>query len=149
MAQRRIRADDFYRGNVYADSEPAPYEATAALDLVYQAADAFRALQDRVRETEARAQSLRRETSERVRRAEMRAEAADQDYRQLMAAVDCKLKDASRALEQAQANIKAQTEKLTAAEFRAQEAEAETRAAKQALVLVEETIRRRLLANSL
>jgi hypothetical protein len=36
-------------------------------------------------------------------------------------------------------------EKLTAVEFRAQAAEAEAREAKQALALVEEAIRRRLL----
>jgi hypothetical protein len=148
MAQRLQRADQLHSGNVYAfpDSQPAPDEAITALNLVYQAADIFRGLQDRARETEARAQSLCREASEKVRRSEMKAEAAEQAYRALMAAVDQKLKDASRALEQAQANVMAQTDKRTAAEVRTQQAEAETREAKRALVLVEETIRKRLLA---
>jgi hypothetical protein len=132
--------------NPFPDSQPAPDDAITALDLVYQAADIFRGLQDRARETEARAQSLCREASEKVRRAEMRAEAAEQAYGALMVAVDQKLKEASRALEQAQANLIAQADKQTAAEIRSQRAEAETREAKRALVLVEEAIRKRLLA---
>jgi hypothetical protein len=57
----------------------------------------------------------------------------------LIGEAECKLQDASRALKQAQSR------KLTALEFRAQAAEAEAREAKQALALVEEAIRRRLL----
>jgi chromosome segregation ATPase len=148
MAQRLQRADQFHRANIYAfpGSHPAPDEAITALNLVYQAADIFRGLQDRARETEARAQSLCSEASEKLRRAEMKAEAAEQAYRALMAAVDQKLKDASRAHEQAQASLMAQTDKRTAAEARTQQAEAETREAKRALVSVEEAIRKRLLA---
>jgi hypothetical protein len=148
MAQRCQRADQFHHGNIYAlpGSQPTPDEAITALNLVYQAADIFRGLQDRARETEARAQFLCREASEKLRRAEMKAEAAEQAYRALMAAVDQKLKDASRALEQAQANLMAQTDKRTAAEVRTQQAEAETREVKRALVFVEEAIRKRLLA---
>src|ERR1700760_3918975 len=138
MAQRAQWADQYQPGNGYAFPEPvrAPDEAAAALGLVYQAADIFRGLQDRARETEARAQSLCREAAEKVRRAEMRAEAAGQEYHALMAAVDQKLKDASKALEQAQANVTDQTDKRNAAEVRTRQAEAETREVKQALVLV-------------
>lgn len=150
MRQQRRRLDQLARGNVYElpDAAPGPEEGSVALDLVYQAADAFRASQDRARETEARAQFLCRQASEKVRQAEMRAEAAERAYRELMVAVDQKLKDAHRALEQAQANVSAQTDKQLAAEFRAQQAEAETREVKRALGLVEEAIRRRLLNDS-
>jgi hypothetical protein len=48
-------------------------------------------------------------------------------------------------LEQAQSCIEAQKDKLTATELRAQMAEAEARKAKEALALVEEAIRKRLL----
>ncbi len=65
--------------------------------------------------------------------------------RDLILAVDRRLQDASRALEQAQATIDAQQDQLTAFEFRAQAAEADAREARQALALVEEAIRRRLL----
>ena len=56
-----------------------------------------------------------------------------------------KLQDASRPLAQAQSRIEAQEERLVAAEFQAQATEVEARDAKQALALVEEAIRRRLL----
>ncbi|MBV9461209.1 MAG: hypothetical protein JO141_27370 [Bradyrhizobium sp.] len=150
MRQQRRRSDQLPRGNVYElpDAPPSPDEGSAALDLVYKAADAFRASQDRARETEARAQFLCRQASEKVRQAEMRAEAAERAYRELMVAVDQKLKDAHRALEQAEANVSAQTDKQLAAEFRAQQAEAEVRETKRALSLVEEAIRRRLLNDS-
>jgi hypothetical protein len=150
MKQQWRRADQLPRGNIYdlPGSAPEPDEASAALDLVYQAADAFRASQDRARDTEARAQSLCRQASEKVRQAEMRAEDAERAYRDLMVAVDQKLKDAHRALEQAQANLSGQMDKQVAAEFRAQQAEAEAREAKRALVIVEEAIRKRLLTDS-
>jgi hypothetical protein len=150
MKQQRRRSEQLPRGNVYElpGSAPGSEEPSVALDLVYQAADAFRASQDRARETEARAQYLCRQASEKVRHAEMRAESAEQAYRELMAAVDQKLKDAHRALEQAQANVSIQMDKQLAAEFRAQQAEAEMRETKRALTLVEEAIRKRLLNDS-
>jgi hypothetical protein len=149
MKQQWRRTDQLPGGNVYdaPGAAPGADDASAALDLVYQAADAFRASQDRARETEARAQSLCRQASEKVRQAEMRAEDAERAYRELMIAVDQKLKDAYRALEQAQANVSAQMDKQVAAEFRAQQAEAEAREAKRALVLVEEAIRKKLLTD--
>src|ERR1700761_1469321 len=150
MKHQRRRSEQFPRGNVYElpEAAPRPDEPSVALDLVYQAADAFRASQDRARETEARAQFLCRQASEKVRHAEMRAESAEQAYRELMSAVDQKLKDAHRALEQAQANVSTQTDRQIAAEFRAQQAEAEMRETKRALALVEQAIRKRLLNDS-
>lgn len=150
MKQQRRRTDQLPRGNVYEipGAASGPDETSAALDLVYQAADAFRASQDRARETEAHAQFLCRQAAEKLRQADMRADDAERAYRELMIAVDQKLKDAHQALEQAQANLSAQMDKQVAAEYRAQKAEAEAREAKRALVLVEEAIRRRLLTDS-
>ena len=150
MKQQWRRSDQLPRGNVHElPQSPAPEpETSAALDLVYQAADAFRASQERARETEAHAQYLCRQASEKLRQAELRAEGAERAYRELAAAVDQKLKDAHRALEQAQANLSIQMDKQVATEFRAQQAEAEAREAKRALELVEEAIRRRLLTDS-
>jgi hypothetical protein len=147
MAQRRLRAGEFQNGNIFALHRAAstPAETTTALDLVYQAADIFRKLQDRTRETEVRAHSLCRAASEKVRHAEMRAEAAEKAHRELMYEADRKLQDASRALGEAQSQISAQADQLTAIEFRAQRAEADAREAKRALALVEEAIRKRLL----
>ena len=149
MAQRRLRADQFQNGNIFTLDRAASTDATTpALELVYQAADIFRELQDRARETEVRAQSLCRAASEKVRTAEMRAEAAEQAHRELMIEADHKLRDASRALGEAQSQINAQADQLTAVEFRAQRAEADALEAKRVLALVEEAIRKRLLSVS-
>jgi hypothetical protein len=75
----------------------------------------------------------------------MRAEAAERAQRELIITAEHKLQGACRALEQAQSCIEAQKDKLTATELRAQMAEAEARKAKEALALVEEAIRKRLL----
>jgi hypothetical protein len=99
-------------------------------------------------ETEARAQSLCTSAMERVRRADQRAEAAEYAQRTFMIDAEGKLRDASRALGQAQSRLQAEGDRLTAMEFRAQAAEAEAREVKQALALVEEAIRRRLLCAS-
>ena len=102
-------------------------------------------MEEHARETEARAQSLCRSAAERLKHAEKRVEAAERARRELVTEAECKLQDASRALKQAQSRTEAAEDKLTAMEFRAQAAEAEAREAKQALALVEEAIRRRLL----
>jgi hypothetical protein len=109
-----------------------------ALNLVDEAADVFRRrMEDHARETE-----------EKLRLAEMRAEAAERTQSELVIEADRKLQDASKALAQAQSRIEAQEDRLVAAEFRAQVAEVEARDAKQALALVEEAIRRRLLCTN-
>ena len=101
--------------------------------------------EEHARETEARAQSLCASALERLRLAEMRAEAAERVQRELTITAEHRLQGACRALEQAQSCIEAQKDKLTAAELRAEVAEAEARQAKEALALVEEAIRKRLL----
>jgi hypothetical protein len=142
MAQRRAVSNG---ENVLSFLRPPVADRGAtALDLVYQAADVFRGMEEHARATEARAQSLCNSAIDRVRRAEMRAEAAEQAHRILIVDAEDKLERASRALTQAQSRLEAKDDQLTAAEFRAQAAEAEAREAKQALALVEEAIRRRL-----
>lgn len=85
---------------------------------------------------------------ERLQHAEKRIETAERSRREIIADAGCKLQDASRALTQAELRITAAEDEATAAEVRAQIAEAEAREAKQALALVEEAIRRRLLCAS-
>jgi hypothetical protein len=144
MAQGNFRASVRRDDNVLPFPRPLDAGATA-LDLVYQAADVFRAIEERAQATEARAHALCKSASEKLRLAEMRAEAAERAQRELIVTADQRLQDASRTLEQAQARIDAQQEQLTACEFRAQAAEVDAREARQALALVEEAIRRRLL----
>src|ERR1700747_3432943 len=146
MAQRNSRAsvgrDEHVLGFPPAS---APDKGATALDLVYQAAEVFRSMEEHARETEARAQSLCADALERLRLAEMRAEAIERAHRELTVTAEHKLQHACRALEQAQSCIEAQKDKLTAVELRAEVAEAEARQAKEALALVEEVIRKRLL----
>jgi chromosome segregation ATPase len=134
MAQRNFRA-----------SVGSGDSGTSALNLVYRAAEVFRSMEDHAREIEDRAQSLCKSALERLEHAEVRTEAAERARRELSIEAECKLQDASRALEQANSRIIAAEDRLTAVEFRAHAAEAEAREAKQALALVEEAIRRRLL----
>ena len=149
MAQRNPRASVGRGENVLSFARPSvPDSSTTALNLVYQAAEVFRSIEDQAKETEARAQALCKSALERLKLAEMRTEAAERARRELITEAECKLQDASRALTQAQSRIEATEDRLTAVEFRAQAAEAEAREAKQALALVEEAIRRRLLCPS-
>ena len=99
----------------------------------------------RPRDRDPRPVALRERLEKDVRLAELRAEAAERAQRELIITAEDKLQGACRALEQAQSCIEAQKDKLTATELRAQMAEAEARKAKEALALVEEAIRKRLL----
>ena len=149
MAKRNLRVSASGGENVLSLARlSVPDSATTALDLVHQAAEVFRSMEERARETEARAQSLCRTALERLRLAETQIEAAERARREVITEAECKLEDASRALKQAQSRIEAAEEQLTAVEFRAQAAEADGREARQALALVEEAIRRRLLCTN-
>ena len=149
MAQRNLRALADRGENVLSFARPSiPDSAEKALNLVAQAAKVFRSIEDHAQDTEARAQALCKSAIERLKLAEIRTEAAERARRELITEAECKLQDASRALTLAQSRIEAAEDRLTAAEFRAQAAEAEAREAKQALALVEEAIRRRLLCPS-
>ena len=146
MARRNLRATVGRDENVLSFPRSlAPDCGTTALNLVYQAAEVFSSMEDHARETEARAQSLCKNAAERLKLADKRMEAAERARREIISEAECRLQDASRALKQAQSRVLAAEDQLTAMEFRAQAAEAEAREAKQALALVEEAIRRRLL----
>jgi hypothetical protein len=148
MAQRNVRVADRDENVLSFARSSIPDSGEKALNLVYQAAEVFRSMEDHARETEARAQALCKSAMERLKLAEMRTEAAERAQRELITEAECKLQDASRPLTQAQSRIEAAEDRLTAVEFRAQAAEAEAGEAKQALALVEEAIRRRLLCPS-
>jgi len=100
MAQRNSRASVGEDENVLS-FPPPPDKAATALNLVYQAADAFRSMEEHSRETEARAQSLCASALERLRLAEMRAEAAERVQRELTITAEHRLQGACRALQQA------------------------------------------------
>ncbi|MDP1583671.1 MAG: hypothetical protein Q8M18_09620 [Bradyrhizobium sp.] len=116
-----------------------------ALDLVHQAAEIFKGMEDHAREAEARAQSMCEDFAERLRLAEQQRDAAERARREVVNELNGKLQDVSRALQQAQSRIVGAEERTVAAEFRAQAAEAKLYRANQELAAVEEAIRKRLL----
>jgi chromosome segregation ATPase len=122
-------------------SSSVPGSAAAALELVHQAAELFSGIEERARDAEARAQSA----AQSLRSAEARIEKAERSRRELIAEADYKLQAASRALRQAELQITAAEDKAAAAEVRAEIAELRAREAFEALALVEEAIRRRIL----
>lgn len=135
-------------GNIYAfpiDATSAPDDVATTLGLVQQAADVLRAMYDRVREAEARVQAVAADASEKLCKAEMQVEASEKAYRELLETVDKKLREASAAVARAEANTRIETEKRTAAEQRAEQAEAAARGAMRSLWSVEDAIRRKLL----
>jgi hypothetical protein len=128
---------------------PVATAGAGALELVNQAAEIFSSIENSAREIEARAQAMCRSAAERLRWAELRTESAENSLRGVIADADRKLSDASRALLAVERRVTAADDKAVAAEVRAQVAEAEAREAKQALALVEDAIRRRLLCANL
>jgi hypothetical protein len=150
-----------FNENVLQFASPdASNHGVSALKLVYQAAEAFGEMQDRARATEARAQALCDSATERVVLANQRAENAERERETLLAHVELKLQEVSQVLDTARLRIGAAEERAAAAEQRAhfaetsaQAAEARAQAAegraeesRQALALVEDALRKRLLS---
>ena len=108
-------------------NEPMRNDGQSAIDLVYQAAEVVGTLHHKARETEIRAQNLCRTANEKLRLAEMRAESAE------------------NALNLAESRIASAEAKLSAAELNVKNAETRARELEQALTLIEEAIRTRLL----
>ena len=129
----------------FTQSIPRDHGRTV-LNLVFQAAEIFSEMEEQVRETEARAQSMCKSAEERVRLAEKRIEVAERARREIVNDAGRKLEEASKALTNAQARIVAAEDQVTALEFRAQSAEANLHEAKQALLQVEDAIRERFLS---
>ena len=86
--------------------------ASAVINLVHQAAEVFSSMEDHARETEARAQSLCKSALERLELTEKRIETVERERREAIN----KLRDASKALEEAQLRAIAVEDRLTAAD---------------------------------
>jgi hypothetical protein len=132
--------------NLLIFNQPSPSDDDkTVLNLVVQAAELFSGMEEKLRETEARSQSINKDAAEKVRLAEKRAEAAERAQRDVINETGRKLQDASNALKNAQTRIEAAEDQLTALEFRAQSAETQLRDAKQTILQAERAIRERLL----
>lgn len=134
--------------NVLKFPAPERDSGAAALELIYQAADLFAGIEDRARDTEARARALCASAIERLRLAEQRVEAADSARREVIQDTGRKLQDVSRTLKLAQQRIDAAEARAQAAESRALAAEAAAQDARRALARVEAAIRSRLLGEA-
>jgi hypothetical protein len=108
-------------------NEPVGNDGQSAIDLVYKAAEAVSNVQDHARQMEIRAQTLCKNAIEKLRLAERRTEAAE------------------NALNLAESRVASAEAKLSAAELRAKKAEATARELGQALTLIEDAIRSKLL----
>ena len=108
-------------------TEPVRNDGRSAIDLVYQAAEVVGNIQNHARQTEIRAETLCRNALDKLRSAETRAQAAE------------------NALNVSESRIASAEAKLSAAELRAKNAETRARELDQALSLIEEAIRTRLL----
>ena len=120
-------------------------DGATALDLVHQAAEIFKGMENHTREIEARAQAVCDDLVEKLRVAEKQRDVAERGRREVVNELNGKLQDVSRALQQAQSRIVGAEERTVAAEYRAQAAEAKLYRANQELAAVEEAIRKRLL----
>jgi DNA repair exonuclease SbcCD ATPase subunit len=132
-----------------SDSVCSPAEDGAAvLYLVYQAAEALTAAEDRVSDIEARAQTLAQRAMEEIKLAEQRVNEVDAERRAIESRLNeanIKIKDCEIALEKSESRNAVTEAKLTAAEHRAREAESRANATRTAMVRIEEAIRTHLL----
>jgi hypothetical protein len=155
-ANQQLRDDIFdyrYKSSVdenekilrFAQSAPKDYGGATALDLVHQAAEIFKGMENHAREAEARAQSLCEDLAGKLQLAERQRDVAERARREVVNELNVKLQDVSRALQQAQARIVHAEERTIAAEFRAQAVETKLYKANQELAAIEEAIRKRLL----
>ena len=132
-----------------SDSICSPTEDGAAvLYLVYQAAEALTAAEDRVSDIEARAQTLAQRAMEEVKLAEQRVKEVDAERRAIESRLNeanIRIKECEIALEKSESRNAVAEAKLTAAEHRAREAESRANATRTAMVRIEEAIRTHLL----
>jgi hypothetical protein len=120
-------------------------QGAAALDLVYQAAEAISGIELRANETAACAQSLVKSAIEKLHLAESRIQSAENARRTTIDETAAQIQEAVDALKQAGARVEAAEARASAAETRARAAEARTSEAEAALKRIEDAIRTQLL----
>jgi len=125
--------------------QPAQDGIPTALGLVQQAAELFEDMENRARETEARAQSLCKTAAQRLRMAEQQRDAAERAHQDAVDELNGRLADMTQALQRAEQRVVAAEDHALAAEFRAQAVEAQLYKANQELAAIEDMIRKRLL----
>jgi chromosome segregation ATPase len=128
------------------NSETSP--GAAVLNLIYQAADLIRDVDDYAAERQARAETLAKQAIEKVEIAEARVQSAESG--RLAAEAETKefsdrLQEVEKVMEQTASCIAATEAQLSAAEQRARTAEMRADEAEDALKRIEEAIRTQIL----
>ena len=128
------------------NSETSP--GAAVLNLIYQAADLIRDVDDCAAERQARAETLAKQAIEKVEIAEARVRSAESG--RLAAEAETKefsdrLQEVEKVMEQTASRIAATEAQLSAAEQRARTAEMQADEAEDALKRIEEAIRTQIL----
>ena len=134
--------------NFPGGASPAQHDASAALDLVSQAAEVIRGIQDRAIDSENRAKALAESAIEKLQVAEARiqsAEAARSAALESLSKLRVRLQDAERELTRTQSRIATAEIQLANAEQRVSAAEARAINAEKAVNHVEDAIRTQLI----
>jgi chromosome segregation ATPase len=123
-------------------------EGEAALDLIYQAAEVIRGIEDRANTIEVRAQCLAQDAIEKLQLAENRIQSLETERRAAeacMSEASVKIRETEKALKQAESRIEAAEDQLSQAELRARIAEKRAGEAEKALIRIEDAICTQLL----
>jgi chromosome segregation ATPase len=124
------------------------YDASLALDLVSQAAEVIRGIQDRAADSEARAKALAESALEKLQLAEARihsAEAARGLAQETLSKLSARLHEAERELARTKSRITAAVAQLANAEQHMKAAETRAFNAEKAVNQIEEAIRTQLV----
>jgi hypothetical protein len=126
----------------------APDSTTAALDLVSEAAETIRTIQERATQSEARAALLAEQAIEKLRLAEVRiqsAETARREVEENLQRATERLEDAEEELSRTGSRIRAAEAELARAEDRIKATEVRALTAERAFKQLEQAIRAQLI----
>jgi hypothetical protein len=137
--------------NIFSFRRP-PYSAknpgAAALDLVYQAAELIRNVDDHAAERQARAETLAKQAIEELKIAHARVRSAESERRAAEAEIkelSVRVQEVEKAMERATSHMATAETQLSAAEQRTRTSEMRANEAENALRRIEEAIRTRIL----
>jgi chromosome segregation ATPase len=131
-----------------APSRAGRAEGVSAVDLVYQAAEMIKGVQDHAGEIEARAEELVRRAIAKLQASDTRIQSLEIERRASEAALNeatARIQEVEKVLARAQSRIAASESQLSAADLRARTAEARANEAEKALIRIEDAIRSQLL----
>jgi hypothetical protein len=127
---------------------PNSARGTAALELVHQAAELIRDMENRATDRETHAQMLAQLAVDELELAERRVHTVEQERQAALVGLseaEVRVQEAEKVLEQAESRFSAAEAQLSAAELHASTAETRASEAEMALIHIEDAIRTHLL----